>query len=238
MKIKLFTQKNIIIITSLIISSCNSSTSSISIPTVTNTNTPVPTTVPKTDECISSFEDFAYTADKNARNMPEPILPLSPWEIELEFPKDEFIYRVNNYREIDGNSEIWVHRINPIIPEPGNTGVDFIIYSPTTKEQTIIPAEIDDTGIYVDILFVNSVGEIWGRNKWLPYGEYPLKSVPILSKYNEETQRFEFDANSFETPLIQDDINFNDWADIFLDDNDVFWFFIPFDGLYSYLPDQ
>lgn len=237
MKLNFLQQRILSFTIVFIISSCSSP--KLNTAANVDSNTFTPTTIPVLDECISSFEDFAYTAgDGFDLNMPDPILPLSPWEIELEFPEDDFIYRVFNFREINGDTEIWIRRIKPIVPVPGNVGRDFVVYSPNTGEQTLIPAEIGQTGVYVNKLFVNSKGELWGNNMWSPSGGYSLKSVPILSKYNEENQRFEFDINSFEVPLIQDDINFNDWADIFLDDNDVFWIFIQFDGLYTYLPEK
>jgi len=187
------------------------------------------------DECIGTFEDFAYSYEEvEDYSRPEDILPYSPWEVELEYPNDGASYLLANIREINGETEIWNNRYEKSKIDPLKNIYSFMIYHPDTKEQTIISAEIEDTDVYIsgNVFFAND-GSVWGVNWWDPTIDYSLYShVPILSKFNPETQRFEFDKHT----LIQIDHEYRQRLNVFLDKDGIFWFFVPFDGIYSYNP--
>jgi hypothetical protein len=85
-------------------------------------------------------------------------------------------------------------------------------------------------------VFFAEDGSIWGRNTWFDeYDDYPIDTIPYLSKFNEETQRFEFVEDFIKIPLELDRMERHDWRNIFFDDErGMFWLFEPYDGLYSY----
>jgi hypothetical protein len=69
-----------------------------------------------------------------------------------------------------------------------------------------------------------------------------LNGEPVLSRYNEISNSFEYDSNTTVTPNGQLDaggsiIQYPEFTLILLDSNDVFWFFANKDAIYSYQPD-
>jgi hypothetical protein len=70
---------------------------------------------------------------------------------------------------------------------------------------------------------------------WAPLPEDPKPDkVPILSKFNEQTQRFEFDPGILEIPVTQEQYFLQ--PEIILDQQDIFWIFAQRDGIYRYDP--
>ena len=192
------------------------------------------------DECIGSFEYFAYHVfDYGDKSIPKNIRPLSPWEVALEFP-DTALYTVLGARQIAGRTEIWVSRFD-YDDDTREKENNIIIYNPDSGLQTKIPAFIGDTGLWVEDIFFIEDGSVWGRNNWSSYANHSLTSFPILSKYNPENRKFEFDPNVFEVRLTNNQKNQTnpeiiDRPDIFLNKDGIFWFFVNRDGLYSYDP--
>lgn len=193
-------------------------------------------------ECIKSFQEFAYSGPE-LKPKTDPVLPSSPWEIETMVP----IQQINGYfvssvdieitRSTDLQSEIWIAE-NLFATESsyGNKNI-FVVYQSEQQKWTTVSADIGNTGLFVRDLFVKADGSVWGRIIWDVINVRPtLKKVPVLSKFNEHTQRFEFAEGVLEIPWRQDDFTYFPWPEIVLDNNGIFWIFAKNDGIYRYDP--
>lgn len=193
-------------------------------------------------ECMNSFDDFAYSVpdwDRSVKTKKVP--PLEPWQAEIALPdltKPDIgsSASVEITRSVGSRNEIWIERETYNVNGDKDT-YEFIIYWPDTKEWKIISAEIGDTGVYVDRLYLTSDGSIWGRNYWDPFSNINVDKTPVLSIYDESIERFEFVQEALKVPVIENDINIISFPhEVLLDEHGVFWIFIQKDGLYSYNP--
>jgi hypothetical protein len=189
------------------------------------------------NQCIGTFEEFSYQVVDDYHDYPDKgiIYPLSPWEFVVELPDNDLLYRFDLALTYQDTPEIWLSSSDTnqyMAPD----GIKYSIFYPDTGNNVMIPSEVENSGVWVDRVYLANDGTIWGRNIWNPSEEYSRDLIPILSKFNRETQRFEFDEHSFHVPLIQNDRTFVDWVDILGVRDAVVWFFIPYDGLYSYSP--
>jgi hypothetical protein len=102
----------------------------------------------------------------------------------------------------------------------------FIIYQPDSRKWKTISADIGDTGLFVQNLFVTSDGSVWGKTVWdTVHRHSDLKNVPVLSKFNENTQRFEFAKGILKVPFTQTYSLSLPWPNILLAKNNIFWIF-------------
>lgn len=192
------------------------------------------------DKCVASFDSFAFSPPEELDEEIEGIHPLPTWREITEIPKipddnKRIRTKIDIARSVHGKREIWIRRyILPIAFQPGADVHEYLVFTPESEEWKIISAEVGDTGIWIDQLFVTSDGEIWGRNTWKSDYEYPFNYIPVLSKYNEKTERFEFEQNSIRYKFAQNINQFFDWQIVLLGGNDVFWIFIQEDGLYTF----
>lgn len=184
-------------------------------------------------ECIQSFHGYAYRAPHNI--IREKVLPLPPWQIEATLPPQRFddhyvgLIQVALTRLTDGHQEIWITEY--VHDDPA-----MAIYTPTDQTWEVISPYIGETGLYVRLLFVTDDGTVWGRTDWNPGQEYAyLETVPVLSRFSENTRRFELAEGVLEIPLVQERDYFNS-TKIVLDDHNIFWIFAENDGIYRYDP--
>ncbi len=196
-------------------------------------------------ECIRSFDDFAYSlpeSNPNART--ETILPPSPWEVEAAVPTQQIAgyypsttVDVEIARSIQGHQEIWlIENLSPVDSSQSLTNV-FLVYQPGSQGWKLIPSNIGNTGFFVGSLFVTSDGNLWGTTVWdTIHGQPKIENVPVLSKFNEDTQRFEFATGAPEISSTMFSNNFFPWPEIVLDDKNIFWIFTKNNGLYRYDP--
>ncbi len=186
--------------------------------------------------CYETFEEFSYVLpDTYSR---EPLLPTEPWEIESiipsefieDFPFPRLGHEVMVARNIDGNTEIWLSR-------PSRFSRDKIksifIYRPATKEWQAISDEVMGTAVFIGEVFMTNDGTIWGVNDWEGNITNPDKG-PVLSKFNEQTQQFEFVQGILEIPFTYDQLGIN--IDYVVDKSGKIWIFVQDDGIYSYDP--
>ncbi|MBI5296709.1 MAG: hypothetical protein HY869_14620 [Chloroflexi bacterium] len=204
---------------------------------------PTETIIPYTnDECFASFEDFAYAVPDVASNQTKDF-SLSQWKLVAEVPGitiDTNIWSsVSATRQVNGDTEVWVQR-NPsasLYMEEESRKYKFHVFQVNKQEWKTVPAEIGDSHLFIDTLFVRSDGTLWGRNIWSFVSE--MSNQPVLSRYNDETERFEVvgatraipngtkDADPYTADLPQ-------WAKTFLDSQGVFWFVVEKDAIYSF----
>jgi hypothetical protein len=195
-------------------------------------------------ECVKSFHEFAYSGLESSRDGEvEKILPSLPWQIEAAVPirqiEGYFISSIDTeiIRSIGGYQEIWVTE-NLFATESGfkNKNI-FVVYQLNLQKWKTILADVEDKGLFVKDLFVTNDGSVWGKIVWDTIrGQSDYKKVPVLSKFNESTQRFEFAKGVLEIPWEQDYSTHFPWPEIVLDNNGVFWIFAKNNGIYRYDP--
>jgi sugar lactone lactonase YvrE len=201
------------------------------------------------DECLGSFETFAYhVPDWGVRLYEEKVLPLPPWEIVTRISENQNSDEKSNYwmetiRTVKRKDEIWFGKRT--LQEGYWRGKFYIedylheilIYRPDEGEwdRSTIFADIEGTDVYVDSLYVTSDGSVWGVNRWnTRLDQHSFDQVPVLSRYNDATGRFEYAKGVLSIPIVEDIFDYFDWPIILLDQEDVFWIFIPKDAIYSY----
>ena len=197
-------------------------------PFPTATYSPAIATAIAKGECLQSFSTFAYQAPSNT--ISPQMTPSSPWVFEAAHPlhehKGQLNLGVSAARSINGHQEIWVLGG---ISEPGEqhtTNVNITIYHPQSRTWEFIPSEVENTDTVVGGVYVAEEGTVWGWS--LAYQDSLLWGVPILSRFNESTRRFEFVERVLQIPLTRD---FH-----VLEHQGIFWIFVDYDGLYSYDP--
>jgi hypothetical protein len=206
---------------------------------LTATNSQTVATVLANDGCVRSFDAFAYTLPEwNPNMMVEKVSPLPPWQIESALPT----WQVEGYhilrsdvqlaRLVNGRQEIWI--IQVLLPTESGTGVKnaFAVYQVESQKWEFVSANIGDTDLLARDLFVTSDGSVWGKTVWDPTQRRSgPEEAPALSRFNEDTQRFEF-APGAPKILLARETNYSDWPEIVLDSQDIFWIFVQNDGLY------
>ena len=180
--------------------------------------------------CINDFEYYAYRLPERGERPLDYIFPLPPWEIAASMP-EKFLQPYNGsgvlekHRYINGYHEIWINHKH---------GGEYLIYIVEKNEWRTVSSKIEDTGIFVDQLFVSSDNKIWGRNQWIPRDNLlSLDNIPLLSKYNEKNQQFEFASGVLEIPVIFNNTNTHI---VTLDSDGLFWLINQNQGIYSYNP--
>jgi hypothetical protein len=203
-------------------------------PDITNSEGTKP---PKMD-CYNSFEEFAYIFPEISypREPTNPLLPTQPWQIETSFP-NEFVedYNISGLgievkfaRLVDGNPEIWLARPGRYLKEDIQS---ILIYHPTSGKWQYVSDVVENTNIFISDIFLTRDG-IWGLNSWSRTDANP-KKVPILSKFNEETQQFEFALGILE---VSSDESQSVNVEIIVDHKDDFWFLLETGSFYHYDP--
>lgn len=187
-------------------------------------------------KCYSTFEEFAYVLpDTYSR---EPLLPTEPWEIESiipsefieDFPFPRLGYEVMVARTSNGHPEIWLTRPSKASRE---TIKNILIYRPKSREWQSISDTIAGTYVFISEVFTTNDGTIWGINNWEGNITNPDKG-PVLSKFNEQTQQFEFVSGILEIPFTRDQQFIN--IDFVVGKSGKIWIFVQDDGIYSYDP--
>jgi len=190
-----------------------------------------------------SFNEFAYSlSEKDETSVLDGVAPLPPWQIEAALPSQHldgyFIQKIDVEvaRLIDEHKEIWL-KVYLFASKPENVNqITFLVYTTETKEWKNISSNIGDTGIFIKNLFIASDGSVWGQTTWnLPFQNSEIERIPVLGKFNEHTQQFEFVPGVFEIAIEQVE-GYRDRPEIVLDGQDIFWIFVQNDGLYRYDP--
>ena len=196
-------------------------------------------------ECIKSFHEFAYSGlEPNLDGEVNKILPSPPWQIEAKIPLQKtegywvFETQVVASRSVGGKVEIWL--VEDLIPTDESSQLNtniFLIYQPKSQSWEAVSADIGDSGLLAGDIFVTSDGSVWSKTVWDTIHERTvLEKVPVLSKFNENTRRFEFAKGVLKIPWTLFTYNFFPWPEIVLDNNGVFWIFAKNDGVYRYDP--
>jgi hypothetical protein len=204
------------------------------------------TSIPTTHDqsCIQSFHQFAY--DGPANRISDVIPPISPWQPELlpeDLPDGDHPYSLDRTllaRSVDEHSEIWISLSDGeryfYLPQSNEGREGIGIYTPDSQSFEVVSHYVENTDLYVVNLHLGSDGTVWGEVRWDDRIEYPdISSVPVLSKFNESSRRFEFAEGVLETPLLRGS-NYYNYTKIVLDHQDIFWIFTNGGEIYRYDP--
>ena len=182
--------------------------------------------------CYKTFEEFAYT---NFIQSSEKWLPTEPWQIQAKMPNkylgDSAYWDVQLVRYVNDDPEIWFRGWS------GNKNDDtnILIYHPHSRRWTPISDVVEKSDISVQELYLTKDGTVWGRNYWNKERKNTPDRGSILSKYNEQTNQFEFVPEVFQVPFANEE-KYSSTNVLFDDVNNVFWIGIEPDGLYTYDP--
>lgn len=201
---------------------------------------PVTTLVNET--CIDSFDNFAFSTPDIDGPTQEAFLPGNPWQEASILPKEvqEGDYNIAAIRSSPGKVEIWAQPYQPSgIYSADDQVNDFWVFK--TNEQTWykISSQVEGSHFFVDKLFITIDGSVWGRNVWEKTEN--VSNSPVLSRYNDTTNRFEPIPDTSQIPNGVTGIDRNatqwpQWDTILLDSSNIFWFFVYEDGIFSYDP--
>lgn len=206
---------------------------------------------PESVNCIQSFSSFAYGGPtprpSSSAGFPEAVSLRPPWIPELRSIELQgeaihpHLFSVLLTREIAHDIEVWISLTDGqrgpfahYLADSHEGRAGFAVYRNQSHAWELISQEIGSSGLYVVELFVDSRGNIWGQTHSSVYKTYPQGYlVPILSKFNETSRRFEFAEGVLEIPLASPQLSSNN-PNVFIDSNDVFWIFTHDGSVYSY----
>lgn len=173
-------------------------------------------------------------------------MPLSPWQIDSILPEEYRLPDISKFeigviRPIGNYHEIWLlnqDSWNDIEHKESETRF-ILIYRTDTKTWRKIPAKIEGEYIFVDTLYILEDGSIWGKTVWTEY--IHMYQWPILSRFNEHTQRFEGDFKTNVIPHGRTDLKlpgtrYLKWGQVLIDVKGIFWILGNDQVLYRYEP--
>jgi hypothetical protein len=170
--------------------------------------------------------------------MPD-VLPQAPWTVHAMLPDLSSIpypanrYRIEAIRSIGEYAEIWLSNFDIRWFEPELVSYyRFLIYRTDTREWVSISAQSNYPGVYVNRLFVDQDGTLWGQNFY--DGAQRRYRVAFLSYFNPATESFEIVWESQRIPADQTNATVPIRPIAFLDNKHTFWVFVNWDGIYSY----
>lgn len=183
--------------------------------------------------CYMTFEEFAYTPKVEGYGTG---LPTEPWQIESTFP-NEFVgeYHIRGIqlqvmfaRSVGGNPEVWLARPSRFRREDIQS---IFIYYPESGEWHPVLDTVEGTDAFIRDVHLANDGSIWGWNGWEWWAD-TMPNGPVLSKYNEQIQQFEFALGMLEYPLTDDGERVGYGAIFDLQGN--IWILVSKDGIYFY----
>jgi len=193
------------------------------------------------ESCIASFDVFAFTIPNLLGPDQEKILPLTPWKVQTTLPEtqDPRLIETETVRISAAGLEVWIKKSPPTYYFEGlDEPFLYFVFQPDTGRWRTISAQVEDSQAFVDSLFVDKNGAIWGRNVWA-YDNLDTH-YPVLSRFNEEKQRFEFEETVKEIPHgwlpNSSSTRYPSWDKVLLDEKGIFWIFVSQDAIYSYDP--
>jgi hypothetical protein len=191
-------------------------------------------------ECLVTFDVFAYQVSSD--RVENIKLPNSPWRLVNALSQGlaqefQFTNQVETTRMTDDLHEVWVTGYSP------QNNPIFAVYDLDTQAWEIIPRAIHETSFFVEDLFVLADGDIWGETVSVePAAGLAMGEVPVLSKFNENTRRFEIPENGMRISVSPEEEAYFDRpvlpsAEILYDPQGFFWIVVDFDAIYRYDPD-
>ena len=188
--------------------------------------------------CITPPETFAYSRTPEDGMLPFAVtLPSGEWQVETTLLEEPGHTGIMASRTRNGRIELWI--LSQLSTQPTERAVyAFTIYYPESKTWKTVPVEMEYGGITVHIekLFVTQDGSIFGLP--LSVDQKKTPDIPFLSKYNEETEVFEFVRGAEIIPAASAGADgYPLSSKVVLDTKgNTFWVLVPDDAVYSYDP--
>jgi hypothetical protein len=198
-------------------------------------------TPPDSTDCILTFDAFAFDTSANFEVpfVPDPEI----WETVTSVPhpaRHEIGGEYPNFfvglvRETDGSDEVWVRALT-------DDGAAWQILNRRTMDWEAISPD-PEPYIIISRLFEGPDNTVWGLNT--PFSNRtirPPETMPMFSRFNEETRRFELFTDGPERQRWGSSRqvylgSYNQGGFSFLVAPDgAFWTFRHFDGVYRYDP--
>lgn len=147
----------------------------------------------QSENCLRTFEDFAYKGPLTMNDIQGIIPPNQTWSRVADIPSLNsggfFVYpSIRLIRSYKGDTQIWLS--SEIYTDETDAPFIHLIFSPASGDWQYIDATVFNTDYFVTDIFQTSDNEIWGFVDNATFGRYEV-DVPLLSKYNDELARFE-----------------------------------------------
>ncbi|MFZ6029374.1 MAG: hypothetical protein ACOYYS_16810 [Chloroflexota bacterium] len=192
--------------------------------------------------CIPALETFSYPVSPDQAKPQYPgdgpmIMPISPWKMVFSPSRLTGHLGVLATRLVDGYTEIWLtQELYPYYSvDADKKSYQFMVYRPDTNTLKMVSAEVEGSKVYVYNLFAGNDGVLWGQNVWNMHSDVNERFA--LSKYNDETEQFEFAQNTQNIPNQWTDPSSSTlppyWSEILLGES-LFWILSHRDAIYSY----
>jgi hypothetical protein len=199
--------------------------------------------------CLNTFEAFSYSDSERSR--PSPFAyPTPQWTLYTSVPLDQIpdlpvleesqrvvFARVVASRRHNNQHELWV---KGAVTAPNFRQSFLATYQPESNTWNFIPEMNGDPNLFLQSFFVTPDGTVWASNQWLDldYALLAMISVPVLSRFNDDTRQFELVQTAPYVPIMnrtlipETDLRYQ----IILDDAGIFWIFNVNASLYRYDP--
>lgn len=185
--------------------------------------------------CYATFKDFSqgkiYHDPHNRNLFKSGQKPTSPWTVHASLPNNKNVFRNIKFirypkQKPESNAEIWMD---------GHYSQDIAVYLLESDEWKFVSKKVVGTDISIRDVYLANNGTIWGSNDWSSTKTAENQGA-LLSQYNENTRRFEPVSSAFNIPLplkFPQDLAYVR-IQVALDSNDVFWFAVDGDALYTF----
>lgn len=191
--------------------------------------------LPSNEECIASFDTFAFTFPDRDGPTQEKIQPLSPWEAISVLPEIENLpqgwvsgkLEVVAVRSKDSNLEIWVS--NP----RSRKNFVYLIYSVNTQEWLQIPIVDTSNPSTIDNVHISNDQSVWRitiNDGKLYFSVFDDISKHFVENYSQAIPSTWGLNNKSRTNSAFENIQ-TIW-----DANDIFWIFSGNDTIYNFDP--
>lgn len=197
-----------------------------------------------TEGCILPTDTFSYSiipqppqSDSSGNRL--VALPPAPWQSETRLADSIDTLRPSSLfatRYFDGHVEVWISGYSLTTSDNNNGIYQFFVYRTDTKAWKSVSSQIEDTKLQIGKIFVAQDNTVWGQ---IIYSGHEDPEVPsLLSRYNEKTERFEFEDDAQNIPVAgKRNDGFFLSSKVLLDDSkSIFWTLVPEDAIYSYNP--
>ncbi|WP_420631656.1 hypothetical protein [Candidatus Leptofilum sp.] len=192
-------------------------------------------TLPLDDQCIASFDTFAFTFPDRYGPTQEVILPLHPWEAITTLPEVEDLpagrvsgkLEVETVRHNNGNREIWVS--NP----RSDKGFVYLVYFEGAKEWLQIQMEFKGWFYPEESLHISRENSVWKIRIF--------DGQILLFVFDDDSKRF-IEQQVVTIPpewrLKTKSLRRNVFDNIqtLWDENDTLWIFSSNDAVYNFDP--
>lgn len=194
------------------------------------------------DQCIDSFDTFAFTTPNRDKPEQEFVFPLPQWHIESKLPNIQSTteYEVVAIRFIGNNQEIWISsNVQDVVDYSTKRNDSFLRCHLDTQTWDEIQAQIENTEISVENIYKSNDNSVWGLSLIGDPNVFQSRKV-IYSVYNENLHLFE-EMAILELPdegSRHDELNnsVTQADEIILDPQDKFWLLTGEDIIYSFDP--